>query len=190
YHLTGSPMRAACLDTGCSYLDVNGEVEDFAAALACDERARSAGVAVVPGVGYGVVFAECLAAHLAPRLPGATWLRLSLATRTAGHSRGATESTATAMTAGGREIHRGVLRTRAMASSTWLAPRGDAHAMRFAAAPRAEIVAVQRSTAIPNIVAGVPLSRAAAALLRVAAPWLGTLLRWQASRTSTSVEHN
>lgn len=33
YSLTGQPMRAACLDTGCSYLDIDGEIEDFAAAL-------------------------------------------------------------------------------------------------------------------------------------------------------------
>src|SRR5262252_1934429 len=56
YHLTGSAMRAACLDAGSSYLDINGEIEDFGEALACDERARSAGVAIIPGVGYGVVF--------------------------------------------------------------------------------------------------------------------------------------
>ena len=63
YHLTGQPMRAACLDAGCSYLDINGEIEDFSAALACDAQARTSGVAIIPGVGYGVVFAECLAAQ-------------------------------------------------------------------------------------------------------------------------------
>src|SRR5262245_8066249 len=187
-HLTGRAMRAACLDEGRSYLDINAEIDDFAEALARDDRARSAGVAIIPGVGYGVVFAECLAANLVQRLPSATWLRLSLATRTAGRSRGAIQTAAAAMTAGGRDVHQGVLRTRAMASPTWLAPRGAAHAMRFAAAPRAELVAVQHSTAIPNIVAGIPLSRAAAALMRVAGPWLGTLLRWQATRASSGVE--
>ena len=122
YSLTGPPMRAACLDTGCSYLDVNGEIEDFQAALSCDAHARRAGIAILPGVGYGVVFGECLAAHLAERMPDATWLRLSLATKTAGRSRGATLSVAAAMAAGGRDIYRGVLRKRAMASSTWRTP--------------------------------------------------------------------
>ena len=65
YPLTGPPMRAACLDAGCSYLDINGDIEDFRGALGCDAQARRAGVAIIPGVGYGVVFAECLAAQLA-----------------------------------------------------------------------------------------------------------------------------
>src|SRR6476646_10132605 len=29
YSLTGPPMRAACLDAGCSYLDINAEIEEF-----------------------------------------------------------------------------------------------------------------------------------------------------------------
>src|SRR5262245_33331869 len=137
YQQTGPAMRAACLDAECSYLDVNGEIEDFASALACDERATSAGVAVIPGVGYGVVFAECLATHVASRLPTATWLRLSLATQTAGESRAATLSTAAVLAAGGRDIHQGALRIRPLAFATWRAPRSDAHGMRFAAAPLA-----------------------------------------------------
>src|SRR6185295_9260227 len=72
YSLTGQPMRAACLDTGCSDLDSNGEIEDFRAALSCDAHARRAGIAILPGVGYGVVFGECLAAQLAGRLSDAT----------------------------------------------------------------------------------------------------------------------
>src|SRR5262245_35531193 len=88
YELTGPPMRAACLEAGCSYLDINGEIEDFRSALACDVDARAAGIGIIAGVGYGVVFTECLAARLARRLPGASWLRLSLATQTAGRSRG------------------------------------------------------------------------------------------------------
>src|SRR5690242_4449952 len=80
YHVTGPLMRAACLDAGCSYLDVNGEIDDFSDALTADPAARRAGIAIIPGVGYGVVFGESLAAHVARRAPGATWLRLSLAT--------------------------------------------------------------------------------------------------------------
>src|SRR5215468_10962423 len=87
YQVTGPLMRAACLDARCSYLDINAAVDDFREALACDEAARAAEVAVVPGVGYGVVFGECLAAHATRRVPGATHLRLSLATQTAGRSR-------------------------------------------------------------------------------------------------------
>ena len=189
YPLTGPPMRAACLDAGCSYLDINGAIEDFDTALACDAEARRAGIGIIAGVGYGVVFAECLAAQVALRLPDATWLRLSLATQNAGRSRGASLSVAAALAAGGRDIHHGTLRTRAIASSTWLAPDTDSKPMRFAAAPLAELLAAQRSTGIPNIVAGIPLSHAAAALMRVAGPVLGRLLAWQAARAPGKTGH-
>src|SRR5215467_4041131 len=184
YQQTGPLMRAACIDAGCSYLDINGELDDFSRALAFDAAARTAGIAVIPGAGYGVVFAECLAARVARRVPGATWLRLSLATQTDGRSRGATRSAATAMMAGGRDIHHGVLRTRAIASPTWRAPNGDRHGMRFAAAPLAELVAAQRSTGVPDIVAGIPMSRVTAALVRLTRPWLGNFLARDARRST------
>jgi saccharopine dehydrogenase (NAD+, L-lysine-forming) len=186
YSLTGPPMRAACLEAGCSYLDINGALDDFGAALACDAAARRTGIGIIAGVGYGVVFAECLAAQVRLRLPDATWLRLSLATQTAGRSRGATLSVAAALAAGGRDISDGALRTRAIASSTWLAPDAGSRRLRFAAAPMAELLAVQRSTGIPNIVAGIPLSQPAAAVVRVAGPVLGRMLAWQAARTSSN----
>lgn len=60
--------------------------------------------------------------------------------------------------------------------------------MRFAAAPLAELLAVQRSTGIPNIVAGIPLSRAAAALMRIAGPLLGKFLTLLAARASSKAD--
>ena len=180
--------RVACLDAGCSYLDVNGEIEDFKHPSPCDAQARATGIAIIAGVGYGVVFAECSAAHVARRLPDATWLRLSLATKTGTSSRGAQQSTASTILAGGREIHNGSLRKRALAFSTWRAPGADVPTVRFAAAPLAELLAAQRSTGIPNIVAGIPLSRASAALMRVAGPVLGRILEWKAARASKSAE--
>lgn len=186
YHLTGHPMRSACLDAGCSYLDINGEIEDYGAALACDAPARAAGIAIIPGVGYGVVFAECLAAHLVLRLPDATWMRLSLATQTGARSRGALMSAAATIVAGGREIHDGSLRNRALAFSTWLAPGPDLPRVRLAAAPLAELLAAQRSTSIPNIVVGIALWFPAVAVMRIAGPLLGRILARQAARASST----
>src|SRR5262245_38882118 len=88
YEMTGPAMRAACLDARCSYLDINADVDDFRDALNCDEPARAAGVAMIPGAGYGVVFAECLAAQVMRRMRDATSLRLSLATEPEARSRG------------------------------------------------------------------------------------------------------
>lgn len=184
YHLTGPAMRRACLDSRCSYLDINGELDDFVGAMATDADARTAGIGLIAGVGYGVVFAECLAGHVKSRLPGATSLRLSLATETRGRSRAATRSAAAAMMAGGRDIHLGALRTRPIASPTWEVLRADGSRLRFAGAPLAELAAVQRSTGILNVTTGIPLSRMAAAAMRVGAPVLGRILAMTA-RTRT-----
>jgi short subunit dehydrogenase-like uncharacterized protein len=185
FEVTGPLMRAACIEAGCSYLDINGAVADFRQALACDHAARAAGVAVVPGVGYGVVFGECLAAQLARRLPHATSLRLSLATTTAGRSRAATLTIAGALADGGLEVRDGQLRNRPIAFATWLGPDPQHAATRFAAMPMAEVVAAHCSTNIPNIVAGIPMSRAAAVVVRMTAPWLGKVLGRVAPRQST-----
>src|SRR6478752_1470624 len=47
YQLTGPAMRRACLDAGCSYLDINSEIDDFSEAMACDADARRADIAIV-----------------------------------------------------------------------------------------------------------------------------------------------
>jgi short subunit dehydrogenase-like uncharacterized protein len=182
YEMTGPAMRAACLHARCSYLDINADVDDFCQALACDEPARAAGVAIIPGAGYGVVFAESLAAQVVRRMPDATSLRLSLATENAGRSRGALLSVATALERGGLEVRDGALRTRPIAFSTWRIGYSTQPATRFAAVPRAELVAVQRSTHVPNIVTGIPMPRVGAAIVRAAGPWLGKVLARTAAR--------
>jgi len=185
YEATGPLMRVACLEARCSYLDLNAAVDDFREALACDEAARAAGVAVIPGAGYGVVFGECLAAHTTRRVPNPTSLRLSLATKTAGGSRAATLSVAGALARGGLDVHHGELRKRPIAFSTWAAPSPQRSVTRFAAMPMAELVAAHRSTGVPNIVAGIPMSRTAAAFVRATGPWTAKLLARTASRRSS-----
>jgi hypothetical protein len=107
------------------------------------------------------------------RLPDATSLRLSLATKTEGRSRGATLSVATALARGGLEVRCGELRKRSIAFATWQIGHPNGPATSFAAVPRAELLAVHRSTAVPNIVTGIPMSRVGAAFVRMAGPWIG-----------------
>ena len=68
---TSRPMVDACLRTGTHYLDVTGAVAVFEALATRDGEARAAGVALLPGCGFDVVPTDCLAAHLARRLPTA-----------------------------------------------------------------------------------------------------------------------
>ena len=76
---TCDPMVEACLETGTDYLDVTGEFQVFERLANLDERADEAGVTLLPGVGFDVVPSDCLAAHLASRLPSADELAVGLA---------------------------------------------------------------------------------------------------------------
>ena len=76
---TWEPLVDACLRCGVHYLDLAGEVQVFEEVSARGGEARRRGVLLLPGVGFDVVPSDCLAAHVAARLPGAHTLRLGIA---------------------------------------------------------------------------------------------------------------
>ncbi len=78
FSATAAPMAAACIAAGIHYCDITGEIDVFEALAGRNARARDAGVMLLPGAGFDVVPSDCLAAHVAARLPGATRLRLSI----------------------------------------------------------------------------------------------------------------
>ena len=78
FSATAAPMASACIAAGVHYCDITGEIDVFEALAAWDTRARDAGVMLLPGAGFDVVPSDCLAAHVAARLPSATRLRLSI----------------------------------------------------------------------------------------------------------------
>jgi len=107
-----------------------------------------------------------------------------LATHNEERSRAATQSVGHALVAGGLEVHDGELRRRAVAFSTWRRHTSPGSTTTFAAMPLAEVVAAHRSTGVPNIVAGISMSRPAAALIRATAPLAGrVLMRMAGGRT-------
>ncbi len=67
----------ACLARPCHYLDITGEIEVFEEAWALDERARAAGVILLPGVGFDVVPTDCAASRAASRLHEPTHLDIA-----------------------------------------------------------------------------------------------------------------
>lgn len=75
---TSQPMVDACLRNRVHYLDITGEINVFEALAARYDEARPVGVMLLPGAGFDVVPSDCLAAHLARRLPSATRLILGI----------------------------------------------------------------------------------------------------------------
>ncbi len=87
---TAQPMAEACLRTKTHYLDITGELGVFEALAACDERAKQAGVMLMPGVGFDVVPTDCLAVYLAQQLEDACHLTLAFAASSMQLSHGTT----------------------------------------------------------------------------------------------------
>ena len=77
FSITSRPMVEACLRTKTHYTDITGEIAVFEAMAAIDQKAKDAGIMVMPGVGFDVVPSDCLARHLKDRLPSGTHLSLA-----------------------------------------------------------------------------------------------------------------
>lgn len=76
FSLTSRQMGEACIRTKTHYTDITGEIAVFEACAAADQKAKDAGIMVMPGVGFDVVPSDCLAMYLKDRLPTATDLTL------------------------------------------------------------------------------------------------------------------
>ena len=72
-------MVRACLATGTDYLDITGEIPVLEAIYLRDAEARSAGVALLPAVGFDVVPSDCLALHVARRVGAPVELEIAIA---------------------------------------------------------------------------------------------------------------
>jgi short subunit dehydrogenase-like uncharacterized protein len=168
---TFRPLAEACLRARCHYLDVTGEISVLEGLFALGPDAERAGVMLLPAAGFDVVPTDCLAAHLARRLPGAT--RLALAFQALGRmSRG----TARTVLEGGAS--RGGHRTRQPVLRTIDLGEGPRRALSV---PWGDVFTAPLSTGIDDVAvyAALPLPMLLAAPALVAA---GPLLRVRAVR--------
>jgi short subunit dehydrogenase-like uncharacterized protein len=75
---TTPPLVQACLATGTHYLDIAGEIPALQGLFARDQEARERKIALVGGVGLGVVASNSLVKYVADQLPDATTLEFGL----------------------------------------------------------------------------------------------------------------
>src|SRR6185312_5940245 len=148
YSKTSRPMVDACLRAKAHYLDITGEYEVLAAVHARTEEAKSAGVVLMPAVGFDVIPTDCMAARLHAALPDATELEL-------GFSGGMALSPGTAKTTL-ENLHVGAKVRKNGDIVTLSRPR--TREIPFATGPRfgmsipwGDLVTAYQSTRIPNI---------------------------------------
>lgn len=170
---TAGPMVDACLRVGAHYLDITGEIPVFEALAARGDEARAAGVGLLPGAGFDVVPTDCLSVHLARRLPGATSLRLALAS--AGGMSHGTATTMLEMAADGGLVRRGGRLERAGFASLRV-DFGDKErdTMRI---PWGDVSTAFHSTGIPDIEVYAAAPASAIAMARWGS-WASAALRW------------
>lgn len=89
---TALPLAQACLRARAHYLDITGEIDVFESLAALHAEAVTAGITLLPGAGFDVVPSDCLAAHVASKVPRAE--RLVLAFQTSSRASRGTATTA------------------------------------------------------------------------------------------------
>ncbi len=146
---TSKPMVDGCLRTKTHYLDITGEIGVFEAIASRDPEAKTAGVMLLPGVGFDVVPSDCLAAHLKRRLPDAK--RLSLAFQAQGGvSRGTATTMVEAQNKGGLVRRGGVLTPVPTAWKTRTIDFGQGP-VEATTIPWGDVSTAYYSTGIPDI---------------------------------------
>jgi short subunit dehydrogenase-like uncharacterized protein len=86
---TAAPLAEACLRAGVHYLDIGNELQVFRSLYDLDQRARQAGVTIMPGAGFGVVATNCLARYVSDAVGGAAILQVATRAATAQQGPGA-----------------------------------------------------------------------------------------------------
>lgn len=76
---TSDILREACLDSGCHYLDITGEMDVLQKSYDSHDRAVKRGIVIISGVGFDVVPTDIIAAILKDKLPNATNLEMAFA---------------------------------------------------------------------------------------------------------------
>ncbi|HBO43373.1 MAG TPA: hypothetical protein DD670_05465 [Planctomycetaceae bacterium] len=177
FSATAEPMIEACLASGVHYLDITGEIDVIEHSASQDARARAAGVALLPAVGFDVVPSDCLAAMLHRRLPDAIKLELAFA-GTGTISRGTARTMLENLPQGGRVRIDGRITKVPLA---WKSKEISFRAgLRTAVTiPWGDVASAWHSTGVPNIevylamdrrhIAWLRRLRPAASLLRL--PW-------------------
>ena len=148
---TAKAMVDACLETKIHYTDITGEYQVFEMlAEEYNDKAKQAGIMVMPGTGFDVVPSDCLALYLKKKLPTATHLQLAFAMTKGGLSRGTKKSMTEKLGYGGLIRKDGVLTAVKMGEKHMEVDFGS-YKTPALNIPWGDISTAWRSTGIPNI---------------------------------------
>ncbi|WP_313054131.1 saccharopine dehydrogenase family protein [Pseudomonas lopnurensis] len=189
FSATAAPMMEACLRARAHYLDITGEISVFEHAQSLNDRARSAGVVVCPGVGFDVIPTDCVAAALKNALPDATHLALGFDTRSS-MSPGTAKTSIEGLAQGGKVRRDGKVVSVPLAYRVRRIDFGDGEKPAMTI-PWGDVSTAYHTTGIPNIEVFVPGSRGmirGARLANLIRPLLG--LSWVQKQLKARIDKN
>jgi len=159
---TAAPLAEACLAAGVHYLDIGNELQVFLTLYDLHQRAQRAGVAVIPGAGFGVVATNCLARYVSDAVGGAEHLDVAARAATAQQGPGIAASVRENLPYGGWTRRAGQLHPHPLGSGTITItlPGGPCRVMPF---PTGDLEAAFQATGAPDITAYSPVPDDAAA---------------------------
>lgn len=175
FRFTAKAMVDACLETKTHYTDITGEYQVFELLARYDEKAKQAGIMLMPGTGFDVVPSDCLALHVKNRLPTATHLQLAFAMVPSGMSRGTKKSMTESLGHGGMTRIDNTLTPFTLGRDTLDLNFGSFTALTTRI-QWGDISTAWRSTGIPNIEVFAAASPSAIRNLKIS-NYLGWLLR-------------
>ena len=153
---TAAPLAEACLSAGVHYLDIGNELQVFRTLYDLHQRAQAAGVAIIPGVGFGVVATNCLARYVSDVAGGADHLEVATRAASAQQGPGIAASVRENLPYGGWIRRAGRLQSCPLGSGmvTITLPDGPCRVMPF---PTGDLEAAFQATGAPDITAYSPV---------------------------------
>ncbi len=164
FSATAPPLVAASLAAGTHYLDIAGELSVLQHHFAHDQAARARKIALIGGVGFGVVASNGLVKYVAEQLPGATTLELAVKAANQQESQGASKTRLQVLAGGGRVYRDGHLVPFRLGKGLTALQFPDGP-VDILPVPSGDLEAAYRATGIPNVTAFTPFRRSAALLL-------------------------
>lgn len=173
---TGEALIRACLGAKAHYLDISNELPAYQTLRRYDAQARQQGIALIPGVGFGVVPSDMLSQYVTQSLPNPVALHIAMLAENGRNTSGAIRTTLDVIRRGGWVRREAKLAPARLGSHLRKVrfPEGE---RSLILAPLGDLETSYWSTGVPNITTYIQASAQVAPVMAIVMPVLRQLIR-------------
>ncbi|MEP7127330.1 MAG: saccharopine dehydrogenase NADP-binding domain-containing protein [Chitinophagales bacterium] len=150
FNKTNAPLITGCIENKVHYTDISGEATGYETVYSFNENAKSAGVMLMPGTGFGIVPTDVMALHLKQQMPDGNKLILAFAVD-GGASRGTMKVGVKAMHEPGIEVINGKKQVTLPATKSFHAKIGSKEVKMVLNPWRGDLFTAPITTGIQNV---------------------------------------